>query len=176
VRDTVLREFSRKQKTTLLWPLVRGRHLSMTVTACFYHLSARIKDMRHNARLKELSNHSICYTDYSQSNNVLSSPTSHNYLGPCQVIRNVYLHLKYIVPSWLPSCFPLSGLSHSTPNQSPSKRKNKNKWQKMTEGCYILLQAHTFVTEAAPHTGGGGNVSGISWEPQLNNAIIQYVD
>lgn len=29
------------------------------------------------------------------------------------------LHLKYLVPLWLPSCLPLVGSSHSTPSQTP---------------------------------------------------------
>lgn len=29
------------------------------------------------------------------------------------------VHLKYVVPSWMPLCFPRMGSSHSTPNHVP---------------------------------------------------------
>lgn len=43
-----------------------------------------------------------------------------------------YLHVKYWTPLWLPSCLPLSGLSHSTPSHSPTAKNVKIKTIRIT--------------------------------------------
>lgn len=43
--------------------------------------------------------------------------------------RFLYIQSKYLTPSWLPLCFPLLGLSHSTPSHSPVVPCNSPKYR-----------------------------------------------
>lgn len=54
-----------------------------------------------------------------------------------------HLHLKYCIPSWLPLCFPLWWLSHSTPSQIPKVIINtalQIQESKRVNPCLHLLQ------------------------------------
>lgn len=71
-----------------------------------------------------------------------------------------YLHLKYTVPSWLPSCLPLSGLSHSTPNQSPSRTRKPNEQWVMTKVLfYFSTSKYNLQWKSITHTPLGKKVN-----------------
>ena len=83
-----------------------------------------------------------CSRELMQPNKHMNILKINKQRQPGQFKMESYLHLKYTVPSWLPSCFPRSGLSHSTPNQSPG-RTRKHKWEVRTRWGSIFLYANT---------------------------------